>query len=130
MQVKEICEAVTRLYLYADNTKFIHYNTPKNHMHELCDEVRDEILKFVDVLAETLFGFQGKPSYTDFSMNTKIDTSDDLRVICDKCAGIVALIKTECSKDDKLAGVVSLIDDFTAVLGQKKFLCTFDRLSD
>lgn len=130
MQVKEICDAVTRLYLYADNTKFIHYSTPKNHMHKLCDEVRDEILKFVDELAESCFGFLGKPSYGDFSIKTDITTSDDLRNLCDSCMGVVAPIRTECEKDEKLSGVVSIIDDFYQYLGKAKFLCTFDKLSN
>ena len=129
MQTKEICDAVTRLYLYADNTKFIHYSTPKNHMHKLCDEVRDVILDFTDELAETCFGYLGKPSYADFSIKTEITTSDDLRNICDSCIGVVTPIRSDCEKDEKLSGVVSLIDDFMATMGKEKFLCTFDKLS-
>ena len=102
MQVKEICDAVTRLYLYADNTKFIHYS----------------------------IGFLGKPSYGDFSIKTDITTSDDLRNLCDSCMGVVAPIRTECEKDEKLSGIVSIIDDFYQYLGKAKFLCTFDKLSN
>ena len=130
MQIKDICDAITRLYLYADVTKFIHYSTPKNHMHKLCDEVRDEILKFVDELAEICFGYLGKPSYNDFSIKTQIKPSDDLRELCDSVIGVVTPIRTDCNKDEKLSGVVSLIDDFLAYLGKAKFLCTFDKLSN
>ena len=130
MSIKEVCDAITRLYLYADNTKFIHYSTPKNHMHKLCDETRDEILNFVDELAESYFGYQGKPSYSDFSIKTDISQSEDLRGICDNCEGVVTPIRTECDKEEKLKGIVSLIDDFLAKLGKIKFLCTFDKLSN
>lgn len=129
MQIKSICDAVTRLYLYADNTKFIHYSTPKNHMHKLCDEVRDRILEFTDELAESCFGYQGKPSYSDFSIKTEITTSEDLRDICENCIGVVIELRKECEKEEKLSGVVSLIDDFMATMDKEKFLCTFDKLS-
>ena len=39
-------------------------------------------------------------------------------------------IKTECEKDEKLSGIVSIIDDFYQYLGKAKFLCTFDKLSN
>ena len=60
MELKGICEIVQKLYIYADETKKIHYTTEKNHTHELCDEVRDVILDFVDEFAKAMKRLQIK----------------------------------------------------------------------
>lgn len=129
MTTKEICDVVSKLYLYGINTKFIHYSGKTDHMHRLCDELRDIILTFVDKLAESSFGYLGKPSYNDFSF-PKIKDSNDIREICDNINGLIAPVRTQCNNNKKLLGIVSLIDDFTASLGKIKFLATFDKLSN
>lgn len=128
---KQICDSIFRLYLYADNTKKIHYTTDSNHMHELCDKLRDTIIDFTDEFAEQSFGYYGKPKYGDFQSLSKlsIEETDDLNEICDRVVGIVALFGTEFKNDDKLSGIVSLIDDFKGKINQIKFLCTFDKFS-
>lgn len=130
MNTKEICDVVTKLYLYADSTKFIHYSNKSNHIHELCDDLRSTITDFVDKLAETCFGYLGKPSYQDFTLDIKINKSDDIRELCDNINGLIAPVRTQCNNDKKLFGVVSLIDDFSSSLGKIKFLATFDKLSN
>lgn len=132
MTFKQICDSIFRLYLYADLTKKIHYSTDKNHTHELCDELRDSIVEFTDSFAEQSFGYYGKPSFNDFSKlsKTTIDETDDLKAICERIEGIISALKSEYSKNNKLAGTVSLIDDFQGKLNQTKFLCTFDKISN
>lgn len=129
MTIREICDVVFRLYLYADNTKMIHYSIDSNHGHELADEIRDNILDFVDKLAEQTFGYYGKPSFRDMTLNHDIETEDDLARICQKCVDVVAPMRTAFNKNDKLAGIVSLIDDFTGLMGQMVFKSTFDKVS-
>ena len=63
---QEVCDIIMKLYMYADVTKMVHYSTDKNHAHELCDIIRDNILDFADELAEQFFGYSGKPSFSDF----------------------------------------------------------------
>jgi len=129
MDIKSICDSITRLYLYAVSTKFIHYSCFPSHLHELCDTAKETIEEFTDKLAESYFGYEGKPKFSNFSIGLEINTEDDLRDLCDRCIGIVEPIRKECEKNEKLSGIVSLIDDFLSELGKIKFLCTFDKLS-
>lgn len=128
MNIKEICEAVIRLYLYADNTKMIHYSTSGSHYHKLCDDIRDCILKFADEFAEQSFGYYGKPNYSDFKLNLPIKQTEDLGELCDNVLGLLKYYRKEMSKESKMLGVVSLIDDFSGEIGKLKFLTTFDRV--
>lgn len=130
MQLKDICDIIFKLYLYADNTKMIHYSTDLNHEHELADKLRDKILSFVDDLAEETFGYFGKPSFNDMSLKQNISVEKDLSKICQQCINIVAPIRTNFDKNEKLSGIVSLIDDFKGDLGKMSFLGTFDRVSN
>lgn len=129
MNIREICDVIFRLYLYADNTKMIHYSTGSNHGHELADEIRDNILDFVDSLAEQTFGYFGKPSFNDMSLQHDIIIENDLGKLCQRCVDVVAPLRTAFNKNDKLAGIVSLIDDFTGLMGQMSFKGTFDSVT-
>ena len=130
MRINEICDVIFKLYLYADNTKMIHYYTDSNHEHELADKVRDTILSFVDDLAEQTFGYFGKPSFSDMSLKQDISIEKDLNKICQRCLDTVAPLRTAFNKNDKLTGIVSLIDDCKGELCQMEFLGTFDRVSN
>ena len=130
MRMYEICDIIFKLYLYADNTKMIHYYTDSNHEHELADKVRDTILSFVDDLAEQTFGYFGKPSFGDMSLKQDISIERDLNKICQKCIDIVAPLYSSFNKNEKLSGIISLIDDFKGELGQMAFLGTFDKVSN
>lgn len=132
MTVSEISDIVFKLYLYADATKKIHYTTEKNHCHQLCDDVRDTILDFVDELAEQSFGYYGKPSYSDLSNinDLEINETEDLGELCDRASEMVDLMRTEFNKNEKLSGIVSLIDDYKGKMQKNKFLCTFDKVSN
>ena len=130
MKIDEICDVIFKLYLYADNTKMIHYYTDSNHEHELADQVRDTILSFADDLAEQTFGYFGKPSFSDMSLKQEIYIEKDLNKVCQHCLDVVAPLRTAFNKNDKLSGIVSLIDDFKGTLGQMAFLGTFDKVSN
>ena len=130
MNIREICDVIFKLYLYADNTKLIHYYTDSNHEHEMADKVRDSILSFVDDLAEQTFGYYGKPSFSDMSLDQEIYIEKDLNKLCQHCVDTVMPIRTAFNKIDRLAGIVSLIDDFTGKMGQNAFLGTFDKVSN
>lgn len=130
MQIHDICDVIFKLYLYSDVTKMIHYSTDSNHEHELADRVRDTILIFVDDLAEQTFGFFGKPSFSDMSIKQDITIEKDLNKLCQKCIDTVLPLRTVFKEMDRLSGIVSLIEDFTAKLGQMAFLGTFDKVSN
>lgn len=130
MAIKEICDVIFKLYLYADNTKLIHYSTDSNHGHEMADKVRDAILDFVDDLAEQTFGYYGKPSFGDMTLKQDISVEKDLNKICQKCIDVLGVIYDEFKKNEKLSGIVSLMDDFKGEMGKMAFLGTFDKVSN
>ena len=127
---QEICDILMKLYMYADVTKMVHYTTEKNHAHELCDIIRDDITEFADDLAEQFFGYNGKPSFSDFSFDQSINQTDDLGELCKSVSEMVDELRKECDKDSKLSNLVSLIDDFKGDMSKDAFLATFDKVSD
>ena len=128
MQLKDVCDIIFKLYLYADSTKLIHYSTDSNHQHELCDQVRDTIVSFADTLAEQVFGYYGKPSYNQFtSLNDlEIHEEEKLADLCQRVVEMTDSIRTVFEINKKLSGSVSLIDDFKGQMSKLKFLSTFD----
>lgn len=130
MNFKQICETIFRLYLYADVAKMIHYSTDSNHCHELSDELRDCIIKFADEFAEQTFGYYGKPRFSDLTVKVDVTEEEDPNKLCQHCVDIITPIRTEFAKNDKLSGIVSLIDDFTGEMGKMAFLGTFDKISN
>lgn len=128
--IDKICDVIFKLFLYADNTKMIHYSTDSNHGHELADEVRDNIYDFVDNLAEQSFGYYGKPTFNDMSIKQNISVEQDLNKLCQHCIDTVLPLRNEFNKIERLAGLVSLIDDFTGLMGQMAFKGTFDKVSN
>lgn len=127
--MKNVYDAIFRLYLYADTCKIIHYTTDKNHCHELADEIRDNILDFVDELAEQFFGYNGKPSKSELTIKLDVKEEDRLDAICQDVLDVVEPLRTEFNKNDKLSNLVSLIDDFKGSMNKCKFLATFDHLT-
>lgn len=127
--MKNIYDAIFRLYLYADTCKIIHYTTDKNHGHELADEIRNSILDFVDDFAEQFFGYHGKPNKSELTVKLDVKEEDKLDSICQDVIDIVEPLRTEFNKNPKLSNLVSLIDDFKGSMHKCKFLSTFDHLS-
>lgn len=132
MDVKTIADIVFKLYLYADSTKLIHYTTEKNHMHELCDQVRDTIVDFADELAEQSFGYYGKPIFSQLPKLNSLDIreTENLSELIDYSTEMVDYLHNEFSKEKKMSGAVSLIDDFKGDMNKLKFLCTFDKVAE
>lgn len=132
MESYEISDIVFKLYLYADATKMIHYTTDSNHAHELCDTVRDTIIDFADNLAEQAFGYYGKPQYSSMTKLTKLSIKEtsDLGELCKNATEIVDYIRKEFDKNEKLSGLVSLIDDYKGQMSKNAFLCSFDKVSN
>lgn len=129
--IKLVCDFVMKMYLYADSIKKIHYSTHSNHEHELCDEIREEIISFTDEFAEQMFGFIGKPQFTSFRKMTEydIDEKDNLSEICVTMSNMTDMMRDMAEKNNKLSGIVSLIDDFKGNMNKYKFLSTFDKIS-
>lgn len=127
---QEVCDIIMKLYMYADVTKMVHYSTDKNHAHELCDAIRDDILNFADDLAEQFFGYSGKPSFSDFSFNQSINKTDNLGQLCKYVSDMVDEFRGKCEKESKLSNIVSLIDDFKGDMSKNAFLATFDKVSE
>lgn len=132
MDKYNISDIVFKLYLYADATKMIHYTTDSMHAHELCDTVRDTIIDFADELAEQSFGYYGKPDFSRMSKlnSLEIKETDDLGELCKNATDIVNALKSECSKVEKLSGLLSLIDDYKGKMSKNIFLCSFDKISN
>ena len=127
--LKKVCNLIFILYAYADATKMIHYSTKSNHTHQLCDDIRDAILEFVDELAEQSFGYIGNPNFADMKLTTDIQRTDDLKTLCSMVSKSIESYRSDCEKDDKMASIVSLIDDFNGKLSKLSFLATFDKYS-
>lgn len=125
-----VCETIFKLYLYADMTKMIHYTSDTMHQHELCDQVRDAINDYADGVAEQFFGYNGKPSFTDFSLKHEVNMTDDLGKLCGYVIILADMIRREADKEPKLSGIVSLTDDFKGELNKLVFLTKFDRISN
>ena len=132
MNEYNISDIVFKLYLYADAAKMIHYTTDSNHSHELCDTVRDTIIDFADELAEQSFGYYGKPDYSSMTKlnSLEIKETSDLGELCGYATEIVESLRTEFSKNNKLSGLVSLIDDYKGAMSKNVFLCSFDKVSN
>lgn len=130
MDFKTICDSIFRLYLYADVCKMIHYSTVSNHEHELSDKIRDVIIDFTDDIAESTFGFYGKPKFSDMNIKVDIQSTNDLGKLCQHIVNVVEPMRKEFLKNEKLSGLVSLIDDFKTEMSKSVFLATFDKVSN
>ena len=130
MSFQETCDIIFKLYLYADTAKMIHYTIDSMHGHELADDVRDTIIDFADDLAEQYFGYYGKPRFSQLSINQEIKIDEDINKLCKNCVDTVEIIRTECEKNSKLSGIVSLIDSFKENMSKLVFLGTFDKISN
>ena len=130
MDFKTICDSIFRLYLCADMCKMIHYSTGSNHEHELSDNIRNVIIDFTDDIAESTFGFYGKPKFSDMSVKLDIQSTNDLGKLCQHVVNVVEPIRKAFLKNEKLSGVVSLIDDFKKEMSKSVFLATFDKVSN
>lgn len=130
MSYQETCDIIFKLYLYADTAKMIHYTIESMHGHELADEVRDTIIEFADELAEQYFGYYGKPRFGQLSIKHDIKIDDDINVLCKNCLDMVEVVRKELEKEDKLSGIVSLIDGFKEKMSKFAFLGTFDKVSN
>lgn len=130
MSFQETCDIIFKLYLYADTAKMIHYTIDSMHGHELADDVRDTIIDFADDLAEQYFGYYGKPRFSQLSINQEIKIDEDINKLCKNCVDTVEIIRTECEKNSKLSGIVSLIDSFKENMSKLVFLGTFDKVSN
>ncbi len=130
MSYQETCDIIFKMYLYADNAKMIHYSIDSMHGHELADEVRDTIIECADELAEQYFGYYGKPSFNQLSIKHDIKIDDDINKLCQNCLDTVEIVRSECEKNTKLSGIVSLIDGFKEKMSKLVFLGTFDKVSN
>lgn len=130
MSFQETCDIIFKLYLYADTAKMIHYTIDSKHGHELADDVRDTIIDFADDLAEQYFGYYGKPRFGQLSINQEIKIEEDINKLCQNCVNTVEIVRTECEKNSKLSGIVSLIDSFKENMSKLVFLGTFDKVSN
>lgn len=117
-----ITDVIMKLYLYADWTKAIHYSTDSNHIHELCDTVRDDIVSFADSLAEQFYGNGGKPAISDFSIDGAINKTSDLGKMCQSVIDMVKEVRD--ASPDNMNGwfIQSLTDDFVGTMNKDIFL--------
>lgn len=130
MSFQETCDIIFKMYLYADNAKMIHYTIESMHGHELADDVRDTIVDFADELAEQYFGYYGRPRFGQLSLKHDIKIEEDVNKLCQNCIDTVEIVRSECEKNNKLSGIVSLVDDFKEKMSKLVFLGTFDKVSN
>lgn len=129
MDIKFFNASIMKMYLYADLFKAIHYSTEKHWGHELCDDSQDNIRKYIDELAEQVYGYYGKPKFSDFTLSHDIYYDDSLSKIYNHIIDILTSIKKDIKDIDKLSGSISLIDDFIGYLNQANYLASFDKFS-
>lgn len=98
MDIKNFCDSIMRMYLYADMIKAIHLSTEIYWEHSLCDDAQDKIRDKIDELAEQIYGYYGKPKFTDFKLDLDIYYENDLAKLFGRIMGILAPIRTECDK--------------------------------
>ena len=108
----------------------IHYSINSMHGHELADDVRDTIIEFADELAEQFFGYFGRPTFDQLSIKQDIKIENDINKLCQNCIDTVEVIRSAFNKNDKLSGIVSLIDGFKEKISKLAFLGTFDKVSN
>lgn len=130
MEIKAFCNKITELYLYADTLKFIHFSTKKHWLHKYCDEFQDTIRDFIDELSEQFFGFYGRPSFDDFSLDQDVELEEDAAKIMGKLMDIANEIQDEVKDIKNLSGMVSLIDDFKGNVNKMIYLAKFDDISN
>lgn len=130
MSFQETCDIIFKLYLYADTAKMIHYTIDSMHGHELADDVRGCIIDFADELAEQYFGYYGRPRFTQLSIKHDIKIEEDINKLCQNCVDLVEPVRSECEKNSKLSGIVSLVDGFKEKMSKLVFLGTFDKVSN
>lgn len=129
MDIKNFNKSIMEMYLYADLFKAIHYSTEKHWGHELSDESQDKIREYIDELAEQVYGYYGKPKFSDFTLKHDIYYDDSLPKIYGRIIDILIVIKKDIKDIEKLSGSVSLIDDFIGYLNQATYLASFDKFS-
>lgn len=129
MKFNIICDNIFRLYLYADMCKMIHYSTDSIHEHELSDTIRNTIITFTDELAESTFAFFGKPNFSDMSLDLNVQSTNNLGKLAQFVIDTVEILRSDFQKNEKLSGIVSLIDDFKNEMSKNVFLATFDKVS-
>lgn len=129
MDIKKFNNSIMEMFLYADLLKAIHYSTEKHWGHELCDESQSKIREYIDELAEQVYGYYGKPKFSDFTLKHDIYYEDSLPKLYGRIMDILTTIKKEIKTIEKLSGSVSLIDDFMGYLNQAVYLASFDKFS-
>ena len=129
MEIKTFCNYLVSMYLYTDMLKWIHLSTKKHWIHNYCDQFQDDIRKFLDELSEQFFGYYGRPNFSDFSFEQKVEMEEDMAKIMVKLQDIVTVIQDDVKDNTHLSGIVSLIDDFKGKLGKMVYLSKFDDIS-
>ena len=68
--------------------------------------------------------------FRQLSINQEIKIDEDINKLCQNCVNTVEIVRTECEKNSKLSGIVSLIDSFKEKMSKLVFLGTFDKVSN
>lgn len=129
MNIKNVAELVMKLYLYSDMCKMIHYSAKKMHEHTQSDDVLNIIRDYADRIAENCFGFIGKPTFNDFSLEQPIKKANDLTQICQNVFDLLNNFEKKL-KNPKYSGIQSIIDEFKSSLSSIVYLNMFDKVSD
>lgn len=131
MNYQTICDIIFKLYLYGDAFKMIHYckELDSGFAHRKCDEIRDAINYYADTLAETYFGYAGRPNFSQLSIKQDINTTDDPGKLCGNVINLAESIRDYANKEKQLSSIVSDTDTFLSSLQKYTFLFTFDKVS-
>lgn len=123
----KINEYILKFGLYIVSLKKIHYVTPSMEVHKKCDELSEDLNGFLDEMAEMLYGYAGKPSYSEFKPlhNIQIKEYETLGKTIESLSELVKEFKAELEKTAKVKQMADKCDDFIHALAKEKFLLTF-----
>lgn len=130
MDLKSFCDSIMRLYLYADMAKGIHYTTEIHWAHEHADDIIDMIRENTDKIAEQVYGYYGRPKFSDFDLKADVYSEEDLGRLLGRCMDVLESMRQEFEKIPKLSGTVSAIDDFKGDITQYIYLANFQKISN
>ena len=64
----------------------------------------------------------------ELSIKHDIKIEEDINKLCQNCLDMVEIVRTECSKNNKLSGIVSLVDGFKEKMKVEGEICPSSRI--
>lgn len=123
--IKEsIFDFLCRLEGYQVVLKGFHWNADHKSTHELADDIREEIVKFQDEIAEDMMGFLGirlKPG----DIEPDDVECEDIKCLLETLREDVLTLRASVEEEAVCYGLVSILDDMVHFVNKSLYLETF-----